>query len=93
MYDITPIVEAVAALIAALITAFVIPYIRSKTTAQQQAEINTWVKIAVSAPSRFIRAAVAAKRRRRMSSSGSVSMESRLTKQSSMHLLNPLCTS
>ena len=38
MYDITPIVEAVAALIAALITAFVIPYIRSKTTAQQQAE-------------------------------------------------------
>lgn len=49
MYDITPIVEAVAALIAALITAFVIPYIRSKTTAQQQAEINAWVKIAVSA--------------------------------------------
>mgnify|MGYP000410496755 FL=1 len=49
MYDITPIVEAVAALIAALITAFIIPYIRSKTTAQQQAEINAWVKIAVSA--------------------------------------------
>lgn len=49
MYDITPIVEAVAALIAALITAFVIPYIRSKATAQQQAEINAWVKIAVSA--------------------------------------------
>ena len=49
MYDITPSIEAVAALIAALITAFVIPYIRSKTTAQQQAEINAWVKIAVSA--------------------------------------------
>lgn len=49
MYDITPIIEAVAALIAALITAFVIPYIRSKTTAQQQAKINAWVKIAVSA--------------------------------------------
>lgn len=49
MYDITPIIEAVAALIAALITAFVIPYIRSKTTSQQQAEINAWVKIAVSA--------------------------------------------
>lgn len=28
MYDITPIIEAVAALIAALITAFVIPYIK-----------------------------------------------------------------
>ena len=49
MYDITPIIEAVAALIAALSTAFVIPYIRAKTTAQQQAEINAWVKIAVSA--------------------------------------------
>ena len=49
MYDITPIIEAVAALIAALITAFLVPYIKSKTTASQQAEINAWVKIAVSA--------------------------------------------
>lgn len=49
MYNITPIVEAVFALIAAIITALVIPYIRSKTNAQQQAEINAWVKIAVNA--------------------------------------------
>ena len=49
MYDITPIFEAVAALIAALITAFVIPYIKRKTTAEQQKEINAWVKIAVAA--------------------------------------------
>ena len=49
MYDITLIFEAVAALIAALITAFVIPYIKSKTTAEQQKEINAWVKIAVAA--------------------------------------------
>lgn len=49
MYDITPIIEAVAALIAALITAFLVPYIKSKTTAEQQKEINAWVKIAVSA--------------------------------------------
>ena len=49
MYDITPIFEAVAALIAALITAFVSPYIKSKTTAEQQKEINAWVKIAVAA--------------------------------------------
>ena len=49
MYDITPIFEAVAALFAALITAFVIPYIKSKTTAEQQKEINAWVKIAVAA--------------------------------------------
>lgn len=49
MTDITPIIEAVFALIGAVITAVVIPYIRSRTTAQQQAEINAWVKIAVSA--------------------------------------------
>ena len=49
MTDITIIIEAVFALIAAVITAIVIPYIKSRTTAQQQAEINAWVKIAVSA--------------------------------------------
>ena len=49
MYDITPIIEAVAALIAALITAFLVPYIKSKTTTEQQKEINAWVKIAVAA--------------------------------------------
>lgn len=47
--DITTIIEAVFALVAAVITAIVIPYIKSKTTAQQQAEINAWVKIAVAA--------------------------------------------
>lgn len=47
--DITTIIEAVFALIAAVITAIVIPYIKSKTTAQEQTEINAWVKIAVSA--------------------------------------------
>ena len=55
MYDITPIIEAVAALIAALITAFLVPYIKSKTTAQQQAEINAWVKIAVTAAEQIYR--------------------------------------
>lgn len=49
MFDATTIVEAVFALIAAVITAIVIPYIKSKTTEQQQKEINAWVKIAVSA--------------------------------------------
>lgn len=47
--DITYIIEVAFALIGALITAVVIPYIKSRTTAQQQEEINTWVKIAVSA--------------------------------------------
>lgn len=49
MFDITTIIEAVFALIATVITAIVIPYIKSKTNAQQQAEIASWVKIAVAA--------------------------------------------
>lgn len=49
MFDITTIIEAVFALIAVVVTSIVIPYIRSKTTAAQQAEINGWVSIAVAA--------------------------------------------
>ena len=49
MFDITTIIESVFMLLAAIITAIVIPYIKSKTTASQQAEINAWVKIAVTA--------------------------------------------
>lgn len=47
--DITIIIEAVFALIAAVITAIIIPYIKSRTTAQQQEQISAWVKIAVTA--------------------------------------------
>lgn len=49
MYDLTPIVEAIAALIGVVITCILVPFIRSKTTAEQQKEINAWVKIAVAA--------------------------------------------
>ena len=48
-FDITPIVEAVAAALCAVVTCVLVPYINSKTTAEQQKEINAWVKIAVSA--------------------------------------------
>ena len=49
MTDITPIIEAVAALAGAVITAVLIPYIKSRTTAAQQEEINGWVRVAVAA--------------------------------------------
>lgn len=49
MFDITPVVEAVFALIAVVVTAIVIPYIRSKTTSSQQAQLSGWVSIAVTA--------------------------------------------
>jgi len=48
-FDITKIIEAVAVLIAAVMSAFVIPLIKSKTTEGQQKQINEWVKIAVVA--------------------------------------------
>lgn len=47
--NIAPIVEAAFALIVAIITAVVVPYIKSRTTATQQAEIAAWVRIAVTA--------------------------------------------
>lgn len=49
MIDFTPILKAVCALSMALITTFVIPYIKSKTTAEQQRKINGYVKTAVTA--------------------------------------------
>lgn len=47
--DITTLVNAVIALLAAIITTFVIPYIRSKTTENQRKTLMEWVKIAVKA--------------------------------------------
>ena len=49
MFDITPIVEAIIGLMAVVITSIVIPYIRKKTTTEQQKEILSWVKVAVTA--------------------------------------------
>lgn len=49
MYDITPIIEAAGLLFATVITCVLVPYIKSKTTSDQQNRINAWVKVAVSA--------------------------------------------
>lgn len=48
-FDLTVIIEALAALIAAVITAFVIPYIKSRTTTTQFEKIKMWVTVAVEA--------------------------------------------
>lgn len=47
--NITPIAQAIIALVAALISAFVIPWIKSKATNEQTANILRWVEIAVAA--------------------------------------------
>ena len=49
MIDITPIVNAVIALIAAMVSVFLIPWIKSKTTDAQRKELVEWVKIGVAA--------------------------------------------
>ena len=47
--DITEIVKALVALLAALITYFIIPLLRQKVEAGKLDKIKTWVKIAVEA--------------------------------------------
>ena len=49
MTDMTPIVNAVIALVAAIITAFVVPWIKRNTTAQDRDDFLKWVEIAVAA--------------------------------------------
>lgn len=49
MVNITAIIEAVIALILALVTTFLIPWIKTKISADKLAEVNKWVKIAVQA--------------------------------------------
>lgn len=47
--DITLILNSVIALAAAIVSTVIIPWIRSKTTAQQREALMAWVKIAVEA--------------------------------------------
>ena len=47
--DITPIINAAIALISAAVSVFLIPWIKSKTTAEQRKELIAWAKIGVAA--------------------------------------------
>ncbi len=47
--DITAIINAVIALIVAVVTTFLIPWIKSKTTSQQRESLVAWAKIGVAA--------------------------------------------
>ena len=49
MTDITPIVSAVLTIVAALITTFVIPYLKSKLSEQKRKRIKEYVDVAVQA--------------------------------------------
>ena len=47
--DITPIINAAFALIGAVVSVFLIPWIKSKTTVAQRNELVAWAKIGVAA--------------------------------------------
>lgn len=47
--DLTAPVQAVIALISALISAYVIPWLKRKISAEKLAEVSVWVEIAVNA--------------------------------------------
>lgn len=49
MYDFTTIFEGIITIILAVVTMFVIPWLKSKISSQDLAEIMKWVKIAVQA--------------------------------------------
>lgn len=53
--DMTPILEAVITLVCAIVSCVLIPWIRSKTTKEQQEQLYTWVKIAVAAAEQTIK--------------------------------------
>lgn len=55
MTDITPIVNAVIALVAAVISAFLIPWIKGKIETEKLNQIMSWVTIAVEAAEQIYR--------------------------------------
>lgn len=49
MFDVTEILLAVIALLSAIVTGVVIPWVRAKTTLAQRQQLTAWVAIAVQA--------------------------------------------
>lgn len=54
MVDLTPIFQAGLALIAALVTAFLIPWIKSKMSTEKQVQLAHWIGVAVEAAEQII---------------------------------------
>lgn len=48
-YNITPIVEAIIALATAIISIFVVPFVKNKVSQQDMQSLLSWVEIAVKA--------------------------------------------
>lgn len=49
MTDITPVISAVITLLSAVVTVFLVPWIKRQTSAKDREELLKWVEIAVAA--------------------------------------------
>lgn len=49
MIDLTPLINAIIAILAAFMVCYVVPWIKSKTTANERENLLAWVDIAVAA--------------------------------------------
>lgn len=49
MIDLTPLINAAILLVAALIGAYLVPWLKSRTSAEQREDLLKWVDIAVAA--------------------------------------------
>lgn len=57
MIDLTPLVLALLGVLGAIFVRYTVPYFKAKTTLEQQANIQTWVKLAVEAAEMIYREA------------------------------------
>ena len=63
--DITQICVAIITLVGSIITAILIPYIKTKLTAEQQKKLQTWIQIGVSAAEQLSKTGVISKDERK----------------------------
>lgn len=63
--DITQICVAIITLVGSIITAILIPYIKTKLTVEQQKKLQTWIQIGVSAAEQLSKTGVISKDERK----------------------------
>ncbi len=65
MIDLTPLIQAAIVLLGTVITAVLVPYIRSKTDAARHDQIQSWINIAVYACEQMMRGSGRGKEKKR----------------------------
>lgn len=62
MIDLTPVINAFIAIVAAFLMAYVIPWVKAKTTEKERENLLAWVEIAVAAAQQLYHQADGSKR-------------------------------